>query len=115
MPSMTVVHSIASIIEIVGGLEQTQQTFEVLLPLEGCDEDYQLTSAVSVSQIVSPIPHRDLSVVMLEAYQEYVAHCTRLGNSPISHDFWPSGSYGGKVEILLGVITHSLASNKKVA
>ena len=91
-----------TIIEVVGGLEQTQQTFEVLLHLEGCDDDYQLTSAVSVKSIVSPIPNRDLSVVMLEAYQEYLAHCTRLGDPPISHDNWPSGSYGGNVEILLG-------------
>ena len=57
------------------------------MSLEGFNEDYQMTSAVSVSQIVSPIPHRDLSVVMLEAYQEYVAQCTRLGDVPISPDF----------------------------
>ena len=40
-----------AVIEVVKGLEQTQQTFEVLLPLEGCDDDYQLTSAVTVYSV----------------------------------------------------------------
>ena len=90
-------------IEIVGGLEQTKTTYKVLLPLEDCSEDYQMTSAVSVPQIVTPIPKRDLSEVMTAAYQAYVVQCTNLGTVPIDQTFWPKGQYGGFVEVLLGI------------
>ena len=67
---------------------------------------------------------------MKNAYREYVIQCESNGDTPVEPRHWPDGTYGGTIQLLLGVgsldfkvifnyrglvfILHHLYSDRKV-
>ena len=92
--------------------------------------NYQLANCVTVSRIVNNIPTKNLSAFMKRAYREYMVQCESNGDTPVEARHWPDGTYGGTIQLLLGVgsldlkvifnyrglvfMLHHLNSDKKV-
>ena len=65
--------------------------------------NYQLANCVTVPRIVNKIPTKNLSTIMKKAYREYVDQCESNGDTPVESRHWPDGTYGGTIQLLLGV------------
>ena len=86
-----------------GGELRIQDSYQILLPIVDSDYNYQLANCVTVPCIVNKIPTKNLSTIMKRAYREYVDQCESNGDTPAESHHWPDGTYGGTIQLLLGV------------
>ena len=92
-----------STIQTVGGDLKSQDSYQILLPIMDSNYNYQLANCVTVPRIVNKIPTKNLSAIMKRAYREYTDQCESNGDTPVEPHHWPDGTYGGTIQLLLGV------------